>query len=408
MLRWCFTVLFLSTLLLIVEPLQAENWPRFRGPNGQGISLETGFPTTWTEDDYAWTLEIPGMSHSSPVVWEENLYLTTGLNDGEVRRLICLDAATGKQKWERDLALNTVHLHNKNSFASGSPSTNGTHVVAAYADEAQFIVACWTKDGKELWRTDIGGFLSEHGPSCSPIIHNNLVIVPKDMKGPSLVAAFDLQTGKEVWRTDREFRRTSYATPIVRTRADGIDEVICVSGMMGISGLNVQSGEMLWRTESFPERTVGSPVLCDDHVVAISGGGGKGRNLFVAPLDREGTVEPSLKITRSIPYVPTPVCKDGLYYMILDGGIASCLEMPSGKEVWTERIDGNFSGSPIWLEGRLYMIDEAGTVVVLSAGREFKELGRVALGDLSYSTPVVANGRMYLKTSTKLFCLPRK
>lgn len=402
-----FAVCSLSLALTSLSIASAENWLRFRGSNGQGISQETGFPVTWTENDYAWVIDLPGLSHSSPVVWEDSLYVTTGVNDGSVRRLLCLDAVTGKEKWQRDLTLNDVHLHNKNSFASGSPATNGSHVVAAFADEGQFIVACWTKDGQELWRNDLGEFLSEHGPSCSPIIHKNLVIVPKDMKGPSNVTAYDLTTGKQVWQTEREFNRTSYATPIVRTRKDGVDEVICVSGMMGISAMNVNTGELLWRTERFPERTVGSPFLTDNLVISVSGGGGKGKNLYAVELDQTGQVTPKFTLTRTIPYVPTPVYKDGLIFMILDVGVASCLDAATGEEIWTERIGGNFSGSPIWLENKLYVIDEAGTVVVLAAGREFQELGRVPLNDLSYATPVVANGRMYLKTATKLYCLPK-
>jgi len=404
-------IVLVSQLLclgLLADGLFAENWPRFRGIDGQGISQEAGFPTKWDESDYAWVADIEGYSHSSPVVWDDRLFVTTGLNSGKTRRLLCLNPATGKEIWQRDLSLNSVHLHQKNSFASGSPMTDGKHVVTAFADEGQFIVACWTVEGKELWRYDMGAFESQHGPSCSPIIHKNLVIVPKDMLGPSNVTALALDTGEVAWKTDREYNRTSYATPFVRTRNDGIEEVICVSGMMGIAGLNVENGETIWRTDRFPERTVSSPVLCDDLVIAISGGGGRGKNLYAVELDQTGRVTPEYTLKRQIPYVPTSVCREGLLFMILDGGLASCLEAETGEEVWTERLGGNFSGSPIWADGKLYVIDESGTVVVLSASREFQELGRVPLGDLSYATPVVANGRMFFKTATKLFCLPKK
>ncbi|MCA8986740.1 MAG: PQQ-binding-like beta-propeller repeat protein [Planctomycetaceae bacterium] len=403
--RLCGVFVLLAVFAATQAP--AENWPRFRGPNGQGISSETGFPVQWTEQDYAWSVDLPGLAHSSPVVWDNHLFVTTGLNDGSVRRIICLDPATGAEKWQRDLTLNTVHLHNKNSYASGSPVTNGEFVVASFADAGQMIVACWTMNGDQVWTQNLGEFISQHGPSCSPVIHNQLVIVPKDMMGPSAVYGLDLKTGKIVWETEREYRRTSYACPIIRTRADGVEEVICVAGMMGISGLNVQTGEMIWRTESFPERTVGSPVLCGDHVIAISGAGGKGKNFFSAPLDQKGDVPVSLKLTRQIPYVPTPIYKDGMLYMILDVGIASCIDAKTGEEVWTERLGGNFSGSPIWMEDRIYTIDEDGTVIVLSAGKTFQELGRVPLNDLCYSTPVVANGRLFLKTASKLHCLAK-
>ena len=401
---------FMSGLLVVClcNASQAENWPRFRGPNGTAVSLETGFPVTWTEKDYAWKIELPEKSHSSPVVWGENLYLTSALKEGKIRRLICLDAAKGKKRWERDLSLDSVHLHKKNSFASGSPATNGEKVVAAFADEKNFIVAGFSSRGDELWRKNLGEFTSQHGPACSPIIHGKYVIVAKDMMGPSSVYALDLNTGKLLWETKREFRRTSYATPVVRKRKDGIVEVICVSGKTGITGLELATGKTIWKSEEFPTRTVGSPVIAGDLVVATCGSGGSGKLLMAIPLDKKGELKPRYTITRKIPYAPTPLYKNGRLFMVLDRGMVRCLNAADGKEIWTERISGNFSGSPIWLENRLYAIDEDGTVVVMSVADKFKELGRVSLGETSFATPAVADGRMYLKTATKLFCIEAK
>jgi len=394
--------------VLLCSVTQAENWPRFRGPNGTAISSETGFPITWTEKDYAWTINLPEKSHSSPVIWGENLYLTTAMKEGKVRRLICLNAATGKQRWERDLSLDSVHLHKKNSFASGSPATNGEKVVVAFADEKNFIVAGFSSQGDELWRKNLGEFTSQHGPACSPVIHEKYVIIAKDMMGPSSVYALDLNTGKLIWETKREFRRTSYATPVIRKRKDGVMEVICVSGQTGITGLELATGKTIWKSEEFPMRTVGSPVIAGDLVIATCGSGGSGKLLMAIPLDQKGELKPKYTITRKLPYAPTPLYKNGRLFMLLDRGMIKCVKAADGKEIWTERISGNFSGSPIWLENRLYAIDEDGTVVVMSVANEFKELGRVSLGETSFATPAVANGRMYLKTATKLFCIKAK
>jgi len=143
------------TAVLLGTVSRAENWPRFRGPNGTAISSETGFPITWTEKDYAWTISLPEKSHSSPVIWRENLYLTTAMKEGKVRRLICLNTANGKQRWKQDLSLDSVHLHKKNSFASGSPATNGEKIVAAFADAKEFIVTVLLrremKSGEKIW-----------------------------------------------------------------------------------------------------------------------------------------------------------------------------------------------------------------------------------------------------------------
>lgn len=403
--------LIASALLLhccVISTADAENWPRFRGIDGAGVSSETGFPTTWGEDDYAWTVDLPGESHCSPIIWGNQVFVTAGLEEGKTRRLISLNAETGKENWRRDLALNTVHLHLKNSFASGSPVTDGKHVVASFADEGQFVVACWTVSGEELWRKDVGEFLSQHGPACTPIIHGDYVIVAKDMKGPSAVFAFDVETGAEKWKVDREFERTSYATPVVRKRADGREEVICVSDASGIAGLDLKTGEKLWESPDFPMRTVGSPVLTNGQVLCSSGSGGSGKLMQSVRLDQTGSLEPVWELSQRIPYVPTPVYKDGLLFSVLDRGMLACHNADTGEEVFVERVNGKFTGSPIWVEGRLYAIDEDGVVVVLAADETFQELGRVPLGQTSYSTPAVANGRMYLKTMSKLFCLPAK
>ena len=396
----------LAAVLCGVSP--AENWPGFRGPGGAAVSSEKGFPVTWTDKDYAWTIDVPGLGHSSPVIWDKNLYLTTGLEEGKIRRLICLDAVTGKTRWQSDLTLNSLHLHNKNSFASGSPATDGKTVVVCFADETDFIVAAVSSQGKKLWTQNLGEFISQHGPACSPVIHGKYVIVAKDMMGPSSVYALDLETGKILWETKREFRRTSYATPVVRTRKDGVEEVVCVSGQMGITGLELKTGKMLWKSEEFPMRTVGCPVLAGDLVFATCGSGGSGKQLQAVKLDQKGEVVAQFKLERQLPYTPTPVYKNGLLYLLLDGGIMKCINAADGVDVWTERISGKYSGSPVWVENRLYAIDEDGTVVVMAAGDEFKELGRVPLGELSYATPAVANGRMYLRTASKLYCLEAK
>lgn len=394
--------------ILLCGVTSAENWPGFRGQGGTAVSNETGFPVSWTDKDYDWTIDVPGIGHSSPVVWDGNLYLTTGLEEGKIRRLLCLDSITGKQRWHRDLSLDSVHLNKKNSFASGTPATNGKIVIVVFADEKDFIVTATTSQGKKLWMQNLGGFTSQHGPSCSPVIHENYVIIAKDMMGPSSVFALNLQTGKILWETKREFRRSSYATPVVRKRKDGRTEVICVSGQTGITGLELSTGKTIWKSEEFPMRTVGCPVLAGDVVIATCGSGGSGKLLQAVRLDQKGDVTAQFTITRQLPYTPTSLYKDGRLFMLLDRGMMKCINAADGKEIWTERISGNFSGSPVWLEKRLYAVDEEGTVVIVAAGDEFKELGRIPLGEASFSTPAVANGRLYFKTVSKLFCIKAK
>lgn len=384
----------------------AEDWTRFRGPAGAGIAIAPGIPTQWSAGDYVWQTILPGSGHSSPVVKNGQLYVTVANDDGTDRRLICLDSRNGDLKWSKSLSLQTDKLHAKNSFASSSPLVSNENVVVAFADDERYLVSAYSFDGSETWTRDLGPFASQHGHGASPISWENLIIVPNDQDGPSNIIALDARSGQTVWTTPREPKDTSYSTPFILQQGSQPAQLIVSCNASGVTSLDPSSGRVNWQTGPLPQRTVGSPVDADGLIIQTCGQGGRGTLMVgVDPAlgDRKNRVK--FEETKSLPYVPTPIAYQGHLYLWNDNGVVVCMELKSRKTIWMERIGGNFSASPICINGNLYGVSEQGEVIVLKASPKFELLGRSSLGELSHATPAVADGRVYFRTVNKVLCL---
>lgn len=411
-LSWGAAPLLVGLLVGFPSSTRAGDWPRYRGPDGAAVSEQRGLPVTWTPDDYAWNVELPGVGHSSPVICGDQLFITSAIDEGSVRYLFCLDAVTGERLWCRATGLNRSHKHVKGSWASSTPAVDGERVYVTFADEENYLVTAYDLAGGLVWRRNLGAFESQHGHGVSPIVYHGLVIVPNDQKGPSSIVALDAETGETVWSTLREIGRTSYATPIVVESEGTGPQLICCSGAMGITSLDPASGRLNWKTGPFPDpsRTVSSPVLADGLVVQTCGGGGRGNVLIAADVSRPGdSSRDRIRYRRGrrelLPYVPTPVYYDDHLFLWTDQGVVICIDWRTREDVWTERVGGNFSGSPVCIDGKLYAISEDGDVVVVAASPTYEFLGRTPLGDPSHATPAVADGRLYLRTFHRLACL---
>ncbi|MEZ6056040.1 MAG: PQQ-binding-like beta-propeller repeat protein [Planctomycetaceae bacterium] len=388
----------------------AETWPRFRGHNGEARSDLKGVPSKWSDKDYEWVVEIPGKGHSSPVVWKDKLFVMSGQEDG-IRTLYCFNSFTGERLWSDPLKLDANHLHLKNSYGSGTPAVDDERVYCSTADESHYVVSAYTHSGEKVWNVDLGPFTSEHGQGVSPIIHGELLIVSNDQKGPSSLVALNRKTGEQVWKTERAFRRASYATPFVLEQEGKSPQLICLCGNLGLTGHDLADGRELWTSGQLPMRTVASPVHGNGVVLAVCGAGGKGTMLVA--VDPNGSGDVSAKnikytLTKGLPYVPTPIVVGDYLFLWNDDGVVRCMEVATGSEVWTERVGGKFSGSPVLIDGRLFAISEDGVVSVIAASNKFELLGQSPLGDPSYATPAVANGRVYLRSFSKLACLKAK
>jgi outer membrane protein assembly factor BamB len=409
---------FLIGSVLAHSSAQAENWPRFRGPNGSGVSDLKGVPAQWTPSDYEWVLPLPGVGHSSPVIWGHRIFVTSGDEEGR-RILFGVDAEQGKEIWRQSISLATNHLHQYNSYASGTPAVDAERVYVAFADADHYVVTAYSHDGEQKWTRDLGPCTTEHGQGASPIVYENLVIVCNDQAGvkdgaapPSAVIALNTETGDVVWQAERPSRDASYATPIIVTPKDGMPQVVCLSGASGLSGLDTMTGKEVWTTGSVPKRTVSSPVAAGDLVFATCGQGGKGELLLCVDAAGHGDVSQThIRYTRQreIPYVPTPVIDGDHLLLWNDDGTFFNADVQTGKNLNRQRIGGNFFASPIMIDGRLYNISQDGEVVVVDVtGPEFKLLGRSPLGDQSYSTPAVGDGRVIFRGFHTLASLKAK
>lgn len=394
----------MALLIALAPPALAADWTRFRGPNGTGISTLKGIPTTWSPGDYTFNIKLPGEGHGAAVILGRRLFITSAVDAGAERFLYCLDAETGETNWLRRIGMNRSRKHLRNSWASSTPCTDGERVYVGFADKERYTMAAFDLDGTLVWRRKLGPYESQHGLGASPIIFRDLLIVPNDQDGPSSILALDRKTGRTRWSTLRKFKsgRTSYATPLIVQQRGGKVQLICVSGESGISSLDPNTGRQNWATDAFPLRTVASPVYGDGLVIASCGQGGR-----FGVLQRAVDLQGRIKWTREkfLPYVTTPIVFGKHLFEWNDEGVFSCVEIASGQTVWTKRIGGNYSGSPICIDGKIYGISEDGNVVILAASPKFELLGKVPLGDPSHSTPSVANGRLYFRTFHRLFCL---
>jgi outer membrane protein assembly factor BamB len=388
-------------------PADAQDWTRFRGPNGSGISDLEGVPTQWTEEDYEWTTDLPGIGHSSPIILGERLFITTGLEDG-TRQIHCLNATTGVELWMQAVKLTPNALHAKNSYGSSTPVVDDERVYVAFTDTEHYLIHAYSLDGELIWSEDLGTFVGQHGHGVSLVRHGQLLIVPNDQEGPSSIIALNAATSEEVWRNERASREISFSAPFVLEREGEKPQLICLSGITGLTGIDLESGETIWTSGELPLRTVANPFTAQGMVFATCGQGGRGMHLVAVDPGGSGDVSTThirYVRERTLPYVPTPIEYEGLLYFWCDDGVVCCVDPATGEDVWMERVGGAYSGSPILIDGRIYCVSEEGEVAVIDASPTYHFYGFSPLGDLSYSTPSVGNGRLYIKGWHRLACL---
>ncbi len=409
MFQSCVLRLFAAVAALLASAANCEDWTRFRGPNGAGQSDAKSIPTEWTEQDYNWQVELPGIGHSSPVIWKDKIIATSGDTDSATRYITCRRTSDGTEIWSRKFASVPHHLHTRNSYASSTPALDSQHVFLTWATpESYILLALDLEDGSEVWRVNLGPFKSQHGFAASPIVYRDSVIVANEQLGESFLAAYDAKTGVEKWRCRREGGvQTAYSVPCVFRGEDGGEQLIFHSTAHGISGLNPETGKLLWTIAVFNKRCVSSPVVAEGLVFGSSGQGGSGESLVAAKPGNGSTRKPEVayEIKKSAPYVVTPVVYRDWIFVWHDGGVVSCHDVADGKLRWRQRVGRGFSGSPIRVGSNLYGITEDGQVVVLAAEPEFRLLAKNDLGEPSRATPAVADGRLYLRTETKLMSL---
>jgi hypothetical protein len=391
-----------ATLVLAL----AQEWPSWRGPKGDGSTTETKFPVTWSATEgVRWKAAVPGVGHSSPIVWGDKVFLTTCIEASRERRLLCYSAGDGTLLWEQTLLVADLErVHALNSRASSTPATDGKHLWVAFLDGQAFQVYCHDLDGKRVWQKTPGKFFSMHGFCSSPVLWKDLVIFNGDQDADAWIVALDRATGEERWRADRPNKTRSYVPPVVY-EAGGRSQLV-LSGSKSVASYDPATGRQWWVMDGPTQQFVASLVYTED-IFFVTGGFPDHFLIGIKP-DGEGNVTKTHELwrdTKGVSYVPSPLAVGPHFYVVSDGGKVSCLEAKTGKRLWMEPLGRHHSASPVAAGGLLYFPDDAGAVHVLRAGTTFERVAKNEIGEGIYGSPALSRGRIYLRTTKHLWCI---
>lgn len=424
--------------LLILATAYTADWPQWRGPGGQGYSPATNLTLHWSPtNNVRWKTLLPGQGHSSPIVSGHHIFLTTD-TEGEVvpgakapthqlegqdfrhpesmgadRRhtlqVLCLDATDGRIVWQRTVHDGPVYddRHRKGSYAAATPATDGVRVVSFFGAEGLF---CHDDHGTALWKTPFPQFSTLGlGPGSSPIIVSNLVIIQADQNEGqnSFLAAFDLATGRETWRVTRNIS-AGWSTPILIQTRHRLE--LAVSGNETVAGYDPLTGRQLWHAKGLENNAIPSPVVWRD--IVIFSAGYPNKQAIAVRTGGSGDLANSSHILwhyrRGTAYVPSPIVCDRYVHLVTDSGLMTCLDAESG----TARYEGarlpspaKFTASPVAVAGRILLTAEDGRTFVISSGPEHNVEAVNAIGEPVLASLAIANGRIYLRGESHLFCV---
>ncbi len=430
-------ILLFSMNSVLSQGVSVVQWPSFRGTNASGIMDEANIPFKWNaekNENIRWKTPIPGLGHSCPVIWDDMLFVTTAISGNETEylkvglygnidavedstvhefKVYCLDRNNGQILWERmaHKGVPRTKRHTKASHANPSPATDGEHLIAFFGSDGLY---CYDFNGNLLWQKDLGklnagpytdpGF--EWGFASSPIIHEGRVIVQCDFLGDSFLASFDVETGKEIWRTDRD-EISTWCTPNV-IEVNGNSQII-VNGYKHIGAYNFETGKEIWWMKGGGDAPVPTPVFAHN-LIFINSAHGRMSPIYAIKPEAKGDIglgenetrnefiEWSIK--RGGAYMTSPLVYGDYLYNLKNNGLLSCFKAKTGELMYKEplRPGGGISASGVASDGKLFFTSELGDVFVVKAGPKFELLSKNPLGDICMSTPAIANNTMYFRT----------
>jgi outer membrane protein assembly factor BamB len=400
-----------AVLLTQMSNFAAEpQWARFRGPNGSGIASLPNLPIPFGEKELKWKTPLPGKGHSSPVIANGRVFVTSTPADLNKRALVALGSADGKVLWEKEWEGATFRQHADNSYTSASPAVDAERVYIWWTSPDQsWLVAVDQKDGREIWKRELGGFTSQHGAGSSPVVFEDSVILDFGQEGPegkgSYTLCVDAKTGTTRWQTERASTSSTSSSPCIYKPKEGPAQVILMSRTSGLTGLDAKTGQKIWDLPSLiPKRCVASPVVTDSGLVIAQCGEGQAESFVYAVKPGTASTPPQkvYEVIRTGGYVPTPIATGNLLYLWKENGLVTCVKADTNEQVWSERVEGPFYGSPVLVNGHLMNITRRGDLVILKAGEKFEPIARVPLGEGSFATPAVGDGKLFVRTFTHL------
>ncbi len=407
----------LFTSVLWTGTTRSEDWPWFRGPSRQGISQEKDVPTQWSAaSNIRWKALIPGEGWSSPIVFGDRLFVTTALAGGSSFRMICLDRSLGKVIWDKELTRQKAgHKQPNNSYATPTPATDGTRIYVPVCDGRILAVSM---EGKVEWINSDFDYYSEHGLAVSPVLYEDLVIVPFDWSSPppdtkvgwqvpwdkAVILAVDKNAGKTRWRGSRGSSRIAHVTPQI-AKVDGRDQLISGAGNV-IQGFDPKTGERLWTVSSPGEGVVPSVVIGEGLVFTASGFGES--RICAVRLGGSGDVTKTHTVWESredVPKMSSMLYVSSRLYLATETGVAKCFKAATGEVLWRERLGAKSSASPVWADGKIYFLAENGKMTVVEDGPTFKIVAQNELGEKCCASPAISHGNLFIRTDKALYCI---
>lgn len=396
----------LIAVSMTVAAAAESRWSQWRGPREDGHAVEPNVPTTWDKSSVLWKTSLKGKGQSSPVVWGDRIFLTTALDDGRQRVVLCVRATDGQVLWEQTAWTGEPEkTHVMNGWASATCATNGEVVVAFFGRGG---LHAYTVDGKHLWSRDLGPFEGPWSTAACPKIVGDKVIQNGDSDANAFIEACDLKTGKTAWRTTRPNHR-GWSTPIVWNKR-GRDEIV-LNGHAGVTSYDPATGAELWSTKNSNGR--GEPTVTPgaNSLYVVCGLAGEMYSLRPGS-DAKQPERVWGTMRRSGRDLPSPIVVGDYLLVTSMSGIASCYETSSGKELWKERLNGQFSSSPIAVNGLVLQQNEAGETIVIEPGPALKIVARNTLDpapdEIFRASLTPVEGRIYSRSDKVLYCIGKK
>ncbi len=403
---WMRLVSGLAALMVFGSSLVSgeDTWPGWRGLRGDGSSPDQKVPLMWdVEKDVIWKTPIPGKGHASPIVWKDEVFVVTGVDEN--RQLLCVDRTNGKVKWTKTVVTSPKErIHRRNSFASSTPATDGERVYVSFLDGKNMFVAAYDFAGNRVWAKSPGVFSSVHGYCASPVLWKDKVIVNGDHDGDSYIVALDRKSGETIWKEMRPNKVRSYCTPIIRT-IEGRNQMI-LAGSKSVTSFDPDTGKLHWVIDGPTEQFVASLVYNGDLLFMTCGF--PQRHMLAIDPRGKGNVTKTHVVwrTRKDPsYVPSPATIGNYFVVISDSGKASCLEAKTGRLVWNERIGREHGASSVTVQGHVCFVSEKGVMTVIKPGEELEIVAWNDLGEEMHASPVITQGQWILRGLEHLYCI---
>jgi len=416
---WALSVVLMATAITNAE----ESWPRFRGPNGDGRLADFQVSLPWEPTQIVAKVPLPGNGNGSPVIWGDSAYVLCADPDTADRSLVAIDIQRGKIRWTKTYPSEQHPLHKMSSYASSTPCVDESGVYVAWGAPAHSMLKSFTHDGQERWSVDWGRLVTQHGFGTSPVVVGDRVLLFASQDAEELPAgvepgedrmiAYDKETGRQVWERPLKTTRVCYGVPCIASD-DSKSILFCASTGEGFFAIDVADGKQLWSVPMFQKRVCSSPILAGSRLIATEGSGGGGNILSAvgwksADFNLVAAETPTLQyqIQRAASYVPTPIVDGDFLYTWADNGVVSCFDLATGKNQWSQRVGGNFSGSPVILGGKLINVSADGVLSIVKASPTYALVGTVDLGQSVRSTIAAISDRMVIRTDESLWIIAK-